>query len=386
MFQLGQARRRTDAAADRPARGRPGPQQAGEEPAVVQQRRPAVADLARRAARVGKFALANCQRRDRGARPGQHQGLPRRRPDRASSCETHRRPEAAPSRRTPAPAATSRAAGRGGQAGPGARPEARHDPPWRPDRHLQVGERPGRHQSERRQSRLHRDGGPPQLRLRPDQLAEPVRQAGPRARHHPGGGTGRPRAVRLPDRPGGSGEGRRARTTNPKDFAECAGILGDRQPGINYGRQPSGPVREPAAATTPPSAPTAARSRRSATRRSARTPPCRRRVRRPRSPANPAGPAADIPAARAAEAARQAPRRRQEPGQGHHDTVKKLQDLLDLPQLPQLPLAAPAAELHRIQQRAHRQPPQLPPRAMNGREEIRLAGGDRRRWSARSRR
>jgi ABC-type transporter Mla subunit MlaD len=29
-------------------------------------------------------------------------------------------------------------------------------------------------------------------------------------------------------------------TTDPRDFAECAGILGDRQPGINYARRPSG--------------------------------------------------------------------------------------------------------------------------------------------------
>jgi phospholipid/cholesterol/gamma-HCH transport system substrate-binding protein len=29
-------------------------------------------------------------------------------------------------------------------------------------------------------------------------------------------------------------------TTDPKHFAECAGILGDRQPGINYGTNPSG--------------------------------------------------------------------------------------------------------------------------------------------------
>jgi hypothetical protein len=29
-------------------------------------------------------------------------------------------------------------------------------------------------------------------------------------------------------------------TTNPKNFAECAGILGDKQPGINYGTNPSG--------------------------------------------------------------------------------------------------------------------------------------------------
>src|SRR5829696_4165702 len=29
-------------------------------------------------------------------------------------------------------------------------------------------------------------------------------------------------------------------TTNPRDFSECAGILGDKQPGINYGTNPSG--------------------------------------------------------------------------------------------------------------------------------------------------
>jgi ABC-type transporter Mla subunit MlaD len=37
----------------------------------------------------------------------------------------------------------------------------------------------------------------------------------------------------VPAKGGGS-------TTNPADFAECAGILGDRQPGINYARRPSG--------------------------------------------------------------------------------------------------------------------------------------------------
>jgi ABC-type transporter Mla subunit MlaD len=37
----------------------------------------------------------------------------------------------------------------------------------------------------------------------------------------------------------GSG-GSTATTTDPKDFAECAGILGDKQPGINYGTNSSG--------------------------------------------------------------------------------------------------------------------------------------------------
>jgi ABC-type transporter Mla subunit MlaD len=37
----------------------------------------------------------------------------------------------------------------------------------------------------------------------------------------------------------GSG-GSTATTTDPRHFAECAGILGDKQPGINYGTNPSG--------------------------------------------------------------------------------------------------------------------------------------------------
>ncbi|MFL5897428.1 MAG: hypothetical protein ACJ76D_03060 [Solirubrobacterales bacterium] len=42
----------------------------------------------------------------------------------------------------------------------------------------------------------------------------------------------------VPDTQGSSGNTNL--TTNPKDFAECAGILGDKQPGINYGTNPSG--------------------------------------------------------------------------------------------------------------------------------------------------
>jgi ABC-type transporter Mla subunit MlaD len=44
-----------------------------------------------------------------------------------------------------------------------------------------------------------------------------------------------------PDVPDIQGAGGNTNTTsNPRDFAECAGILGDRQPGINYGRNSSG--------------------------------------------------------------------------------------------------------------------------------------------------
>ena len=42
----------------------------------------------------------------------------------------------------------------------------------------------------------------------------------------------------VPDTQGASGNTNL--TSDPKDFAECAGILGDRQPGINYGTNPSG--------------------------------------------------------------------------------------------------------------------------------------------------
>jgi ABC-type transporter Mla subunit MlaD len=42
----------------------------------------------------------------------------------------------------------------------------------------------------------------------------------------------------VPDVQGATGN--TTTTTNPENFAECAGILGDRQPGINYGTNPSG--------------------------------------------------------------------------------------------------------------------------------------------------
>jgi ABC-type transporter Mla subunit MlaD len=42
----------------------------------------------------------------------------------------------------------------------------------------------------------------------------------------------------VPDIQGASGNTNV--TSDPKNFAECAGILGDRQPGINYGTNPSG--------------------------------------------------------------------------------------------------------------------------------------------------
>ena len=44
---------------------------------------------------------------------------------------------------------------------------------------------------------------------------------------------GYPTGPSVPARGGGT-------TTDPRNFAECAGILGDKQPGINFGTHPSG--------------------------------------------------------------------------------------------------------------------------------------------------
>ena len=64
-----------------------------------------------------------------------------------------------------------------------------------------------------------------------------------RARPHPGERARWERCLRLPGRAGSAGEGLqhdRKTTTDPANFAECAGILGDRQPNINYAANPSG--------------------------------------------------------------------------------------------------------------------------------------------------
>ena len=59
------------------------------------------------------------------------------------------------------------------------------------------------------------------------------------------------------------------------------------------------------------------------------------------------------------------------PEQAHHDTVKKLQDLLRTSRSSRSCRRCPSRRApSRIQQLAHRQPPQLPPRAMNGRGRV----------------
>jgi ABC-type transporter Mla subunit MlaD len=139
----------------------------------------------------------------------------------------------------------------------------------------------------------------------------------------------------LPAKGGGS-------TTNPKDFAECAGILGDRQPGINYGRQPSGLFGNlprydgsvcPDGSAVPqicdPSINTHAAL--SAVNAPSSQPSQRTQPAQPQTP-------------------QQLKQQKQldklldtvkKPGKATNDTVKKLQDLLNLPQLPQLPQLPP---------------------------------------------
>ncbi len=140
----------------------------------------------------------------------------------------------------------------------------------------------------------------------------------------------------VPSKGGGS-------TTNPADFAECAGILGDRQPGINYARQPSGlfgnlprydasvcPNGSPVPSICDPAIQTHAAL-------SAKT-----------SPSQPSQPSQSALPTQPAQP--QTPQQKQQqkqldklldtvkdPGKATNDTVQKLKDLLNLPQVPQVP-------------------------------------------------
>jgi ABC-type transporter Mla subunit MlaD len=130
-------------------------------------------------------------------------------------------------------------------------------------------------------------------------------------------------------------------TTNPADFAECAGILGDRQPGINYARQPSGLFGNlprydasvcPDGSTVPSICDPAIQTH--AALSAPKTSPSQpSQSPLPTQPAQP-----------------QTPQQKQQqkqldklldtvkdPDKATNDTVQKLQDLLNLPQLPQVP-------------------------------------------------
>ncbi|HEY7266402.1 MAG TPA: hypothetical protein VH501_01795, partial [Solirubrobacterales bacterium] len=140
----------------------------------------------------------------------------------------------------------------------------------------------------------------------------------------------------LPAKGGGS-------TTNPADFSECAGILGDRQPGINYARQPSGlfgnlPRYDSSVCPDGSDVPSICDPlvHTHAALSAAKTTPSQ--------PSQPGQPPQSQPAQP------QTPQQKQQqkqldklldtvkkPGKATNDTVQKLKDLLNLPQLPQLP-------------------------------------------------
>ncbi len=351
MFQLGQAspmhRRRCSTDLHAAA---PGPQQAGEEPAVLQQRRPAVADLARRRRPRRQGRARQRERRDRGARPVEHQGLPRRRPD----------------REVPARASTTRSNA------------VEEDSCARCDLRQQPGE------ADRRVQALDQKMG---TTLHGDQTVPCKWANGPRPGTNPNGGNpgytgmegllnyayvqtnslnlfdelghalgitlvsapGATSRVRLPDRPGAvlRRSGGNSNPPDPKNFAECAGILGDRQPGINYGTNPSGlfgnlrrydPRVCPRRARTRPAdlrpddAPHAA-------------PPCRRTTAPPRSPQQPSRPSRRR---RSSKSSRRTSTRSStpasQPEQAPRHGQEQLQDLLP-PAAAAAAAAAPAAEL-----------------------------------------
>ena len=125
------------------------------------------------AAHVGKTALANCKDEIAALDQASTKAFPAA--DQIANFLETSTTRSTPSRRTPAPAGTSASSrARRTAVSSSTRSSARTCMATRPS--LQVGNVP-RDQPERRQPRLHRDGGPPQLRLLPDQLAEPVRPA-----------------------------------------------------------------------------------------------------------------------------------------------------------------------------------------------------------------
>jgi ABC-type transporter Mla subunit MlaD len=139
----------------------------------------------------------------------------------------------------------------------------------------------------------------------------------------------------LPAKGGGS-------TTNPKDFAECAGILGDRQPGINYGRQPSGLFGNlprydasvcPDGSTVPQICDPSINTHAALAAPNASSPEPSQRT-QPAQPQTPQQQKQQKQLDKLLDTVKN-------PDKVTNDTVKKLQDLLNLPQLPQLPPSLP---------------------------------------------
>jgi ABC-type transporter Mla subunit MlaD len=139
----------------------------------------------------------------------------------------------------------------------------------------------------------------------------------------------------VPAKGGGS-------TTNPKDFAECAAVLGDRQPGINYGRQPSGLFGNlprydasvcPDGSTVPQICDPTINTHAALAAPNASSPQPSQRT----QPAQPQTPQQQQQQKRLDKLLETV----KNPDKVTNDTVKKLQDLLNLPQLPQLPPSLP---------------------------------------------
>ena len=292
-----QRRRRADAAADRPARRRARAQQAGREPAAVQRRRPSSRSTSlggaaqRRQGRAGKRARTRSRALDQTST----KAYPGRR-TRSRSSSRPRRPAAARSRRTPCALRPARAAGRGGQAGPGPRPEDGRHAARRPDGPVQVGQRAA--------------AGPERERRQPGYtgmeglLNYVYYQAGALNLVRLELGHAAPLHARRAPRPAPCGDynagptvplrraAARPHRRRTEELAACAGILGDSQPGINDGTNPRAcsatsalrPERLPRRARTERSA-TATRPIAATNQRRARAPRRRRRSGRPRAAA-----------------------------------------------------------------------------------------------------
>ena len=242
MFQLGKLADEQTPLLDRPARGRARAQQAGAEPAALQQRRPAVADLARRR-RPGRQGRARQEPgRDRRARPGRAPRPtppPTRSPSSSSRSTTRSN---AVEEDACARYDLRRAAGRGGPPGPALDQKLGVDPPRRPDRHRASGGTApaGTNPSGGNPGYTGMEGLLNYAYVQTNSL-NLFDKLGPRARHHPGRRTGRQRA-RAATRPArtlpakGGGSTTQTRRTSPS----APGSSATSQPGINYGANRSG--------------------------------------------------------------------------------------------------------------------------------------------------
>jgi ABC-type transporter Mla subunit MlaD len=127
-------------------------------------------------------------------------------------------------------------------------------------------------------------------------------------------------------------------TTNPADFAECAGILGDRQPGINYGTNPSGLFGNlprydasvcPEGSTVPQICDPAIHTHAAGLSARGAQPQTQNA-----QPAQPQTPQQEKQQKKLEDILNEAGKN---PEKLPNDTIKQLQDLLNLPQLPQVP-------------------------------------------------